>query len=102
MIGAPVLHSFEEDGVSSSIIESSPFFGQIGPLYLFSDVITSEQVQGIFSLGPSYMYSFLDNEFVVSGDNPSRSGVLDARDGLASKIILGLNAQVFLSFFLAS
>ncbi|XP_076899562.1 BEACH domain-containing protein B isoform X2 [Bidens hawaiensis] len=93
VIGAPVLHSFEEDGVSSSIKESSPFFGQIGPLYLFSDVITSEQVQGIFSLGPSYMYSFLDNEFVVSGDNPSRSGVLDARDGLASKIILGLNAQ---------
>ncbi|KAJ0790760.1 putative transcription factor WD40-like family [Helianthus annuus] len=93
MIGAPILHTFEEDGVSSSIKESYPFFGQIGPLYLFSDVITSEQVQGIFSLGPSYMYSFLDNEFVVSGDNPLPTGVLDARDGLASKIIFGLNAQ---------
>ncbi|KAK1406699.1 hypothetical protein QVD17_38307 [Tagetes erecta] len=93
MIGAPILHSFEEDGVSSFIKESHSFYGQIGPLYLFSDVITSEQVQGIFSLGPSYMYSFLDNEFVVSGDNPFPSGVLDARDGLASKIIFGLNAQ---------
>ncbi|KAI3726569.1 hypothetical protein L1987_66367 [Smallanthus sonchifolius] len=93
MIGASILHSSEEDGVSSSIKESYSFFGQIGPLYLFSDVLTSEQVQGIFLLGPSYMYSFLDNEFVASGDNPLPAGVLDARDGLASKIIFGLNAQ---------
>ncbi|KAK9080847.1 hypothetical protein SSX86_000606 [Deinandra increscens subsp. villosa] len=92
-IGAPVFHSSEEDGVSPSIRESYSFFGQIGPLYLFNDVITAEQVHGIFILGPSYMYSFLDNEFVVSGDNSLPSGVLDARDGLASKIVFGLNAQ---------
>ncbi|KAD4386161.1 hypothetical protein E3N88_26330 [Mikania micrantha] len=93
MIGAPILHSSEEDGVSSSIRESYSFFGQLGPLYLFNDAITAEQVLGIFALGPSYMYSFLDNEFIVSGDNPLPNGVLDARDGLASKIIFGLNAQ---------
>nr|XP_043606677.1 BEACH domain-containing protein B isoform X1 [Erigeron canadensis] len=92
MIGAPILHSVEEDGASFSR-ESSPFFGQIGPVYLFNDVITSEQVQGIYYLGPSYMYSFLDNDFSLSGDSPLPSGILDAKDGLASKIVFGLNAQ---------
>ena len=96
-IGAPInLLSFEEAGASHSSKESSPFFGQMGPVYLFSDAITSEQVQGIYFLGPNYMYSFLDNEFSVSADNPLPTGVFDARDGLASKIVFGLNAQVFL------
>ncbi|KAJ9567814.1 hypothetical protein OSB04_003780 [Centaurea solstitialis] len=94
LIGAPInLLSFEEAGASHSSKESSPFFGQMGPVYLFSDAITSEQVQGIYFLGPNYMYSFLDNEFPVSADNPLPSGVFDARDGLASKIVFGLNAQ---------
>lgn len=94
MIGAPInMLSFEEGGASYSSKESSPFFGQMGPVYLFSDAITSEQVQGIYFLGPNYMYSFLDNEFAVSADNPLPSGVFDARDGLASKIVFGLNAQ---------
>lgn len=93
-IGAPIsLLSYEDDVTSSSHKESSPFFGQIGPIYLFNDAITSEQVQGIFFLGPNYMYSFLGNELAVSTDNPLPSGVLDAKDGLASKIIFGLNAQ---------
>ncbi|GJU06967.1 BEACH domain-containing protein B isoform X1 [Tanacetum coccineum] len=48
---------------------------------------------------PSYMYSFLDNEMAISGDNLLPSGVLDAKDGLASKIVFGLNAQVFLFKF---
>ncbi|GJV36694.1 BEACH domain-containing protein B isoform X1 [Tanacetum coccineum] len=99
MIGAPILHSFEGDAASSSSKESYPFFGQIGPVYLFNDAITSEQVQGIYFLGPSYMYSFLDNEMAISGDNLLPSGVLDAKDGLASKIVFGLNAQVFLFKF---
>ncbi|XP_023750494.1 BEACH domain-containing protein B isoform X2 [Lactuca sativa] len=94
MIGAPInLLSYEEDITSSSSKESSPFFGQIGPVYLFNDAITPEQVQGINFLGPNYMYSFLDNELTVSADNQLPSGVLDAKDGLASKIIFGLNAQ---------
>lgn len=100
MIGAPInLLSYEEDITSSSSKESSPFFGQIGPVYLFNDAITPEQVQGINFLGPNYMYSFLDNELTVSADNQLPSGVLDAKDGLASKIIFGLNAQVFLTSF---
>lgn len=65
-------------------------------MYLFSDAISSEHVQGIYSLGPSYMYAFLDKEITSFYDNPLPSGILDARDGLASKIIFGLNAQVCL------
>lgn len=63
---------------------------------MFSEPISSEQVQGIYSLGPSYMYSFLDNEMAFRSDNPLPGGILDAKDGLASKITFGLNAQVLL------
>ncbi|KAM3682516.1 hypothetical protein ACJW31_12G078200 [Castanea mollissima] len=84
---------FEEENTLESIKDSVPFLGQIGPIYLFSDAISSEQVQGIYSLGPSYMYSFLENEAAPFYDHPLPSGILDAKDGLASKIIFGLNAQ---------
>ncbi|XP_023910441.2 BEACH domain-containing protein B isoform X2 [Quercus suber] len=84
---------FEEENTLESIKDSVPFLGQIGPTYLFSDAISSEQVQGIYSLGPSYMYSFLENEAAPFYDHPLPSGILDAKDGLASKIIFGLNAQ---------
>lgn len=77
-----------------SIRDSWPFFGQIGPVYLFNDAISSEQVQSIYSLGPSYMYSFLDNEALPLSGDKLPSGILDAKDGLASRIIFGLNAQV--------
>lgn len=84
----------EGEITSEGMHDSSPFFGQIGPIYLFSDAISIEQVQGIYSLGPSYMYSFLDNEAALVHDNPLPSGFLDAKDGLSSKIVFGLNAQV--------
>lgn len=90
------LKLYEEDDAIFSIKDSSPFFGQIGPVYLFNDAITPEQVQGIYSLGPSYMYSFLDNEVSVSADNPLPGSILDAKDGLSSRIIFGINAQVTL------
>ncbi|CAJ2641153.1 unnamed protein product [Trifolium pratense] len=95
MIGAKLKMPHYEDNALTfeSIRDSCPFFGQIGPVYLFNDAISSEQVQIIYSLGPSYMYSFLDNEALpVSGDKIP-SGILDAKDGLASRIIFGLNAQ---------
>ncbi|XP_050379175.1 BEACH domain-containing protein B isoform X2 [Argentina anserina] len=82
----------DDDLSSESIRDSHPFLGQVGPVYLFNDAISSEQVQGIFSLGPSYMYSFLDNE-ASSSNETKLGGVLDVKDGLASKIIFGLNAQ---------
>lgn len=85
---------YEDDIPLESIKDSSPFHGQIGPVYFLNDAITPEQVQGIYSLGPSYMYSFLDNEAAPSNDNLVTSGILDVKDGLASKIIFGLNAQV--------
>lgn len=93
-IGTKILLPFgEEDNVSYSTKDISPFFGQIGPVYLFNDAITPEQVQGVFSLGPSYMHSFLDNECPLSSDSPFPGGIFDAKDGLAPKMILGLNAQ---------
>lgn len=97
MIGAKLKMPNYEDNVLTfeSIVDSCPFFGQIGPVYLFNDAISAEQVQSIYSLGPSYMYSFFDNEaFPLSGDKLP-SGILDAKDGLASRIIFGLNAQVY-------
>ncbi|KAL0289479.1 UNVERIFIED_CONTAM: BEACH domain-containing protein B [Sesamum calycinum] len=84
---------YKDENVNHSIKNSYPFLGQIGPTYLFSDAISSELVQGIYSLGPSYMYYFLDNEISVYVDNFSSGGASDAKDGLASKIIFGLNAQ---------
>ncbi|XP_038988519.1 LOW QUALITY PROTEIN: BEACH domain-containing protein B-like [Phoenix dactylifera] len=70
-----------------------PFFGQIGPVYVFGDALSSEQVRGIYCLGPSYMYSFLGDEVLLASDNSLCNGVLDAKDGLSAKIIFGLNAQ---------
>ncbi|KAF6143571.1 hypothetical protein GIB67_029740 [Kingdonia uniflora] len=87
----PVIH--EEENALSSMKDSSPFLGQIGPIYLFGDAISSEQIQGIYSLGPSYMYSFVDNDVALASDNLVPNGILDAKDGLASKLIFGLNAQ---------
>ena len=89
-----ILPQNEEYDPRESIQDSFPFFGQIGPLYLFGDAISSEQVKAVHSLGPSYMYSFLDNETTAFGDTPLPTGILDAKDGLASKILFGLNAQV--------
>ncbi|KAH1245168.1 BEACH domain-containing protein B [Glycine max] len=95
MIGAKFKMPHYEDNVLKfeSIADSSPFFGQIGPVYLFNDAISAEQVQSIYSLGPSYMYSFLDNEALPLSGDKVPSGILDAKDGLASRIIFGLNAQ---------
>lgn len=90
-----------EDNAPSfeSIRDSCPFSGQIGPVYLLNDAISSEQVQSIYSLGPSYMYSFLDNEALPLSGDKLPGGILDAKDGLASRIIFGLNAQVL--FFIS-
>ncbi|XP_042508929.1 BEACH domain-containing protein B-like isoform X1 [Macadamia integrifolia] len=93
-IGAKVSPAvYEEENPLFSVRECSPFLGQIGPVYMFSDAISSEQILGIYSLGPSYMYSFLDNEVALASDYPLPSGILDPKDGLASRIIFGLNAQ---------
>ncbi|KAG4194045.1 hypothetical protein ERO13_A06G031500v2 [Gossypium hirsutum] len=92
-IGTKMVWPQSEDNTRNSNPDFLPFFGQIGPLYLFADVISSEQVKAVFSLGPSYMYSFLDNEATAFGGNPLPSGILEAKDGLASKIVFGLNAQ---------
>ncbi|KAL5988451.1 hypothetical protein ACLOJK_036215 [Asimina triloba] len=96
-IGAKVvLPPNEEDNSLPQMKESFPFLGQIGPVYMFGDAVSSEQIRGIYCLGPSYMYSFLDNDIALASYSPLPSGMLDAKDGLASKIIFGLNAQLFI------
>ncbi|KAK9165680.1 hypothetical protein Scep_000871 [Stephania cephalantha] len=92
-VGTKIIPPSDEDEHMITMKDSSPFYGQIGPVYMFSDAISSEEIQGIYSLGPSYMYSFLDNEDVLTSDNPLPDGILSAKDGLASKIIFGINAQ---------
>ncbi|XP_051118042.1 BEACH domain-containing protein B isoform X2 [Andrographis paniculata] len=87
----PNILMHEEENLMHAHADSSPFLGQIGPIYLFNDALSSEAVQNISSFGPSYMYYFLDNEIYV--DNLLSGGVLDGKDGLASKMIFGLNAQ---------
>ncbi|KAJ4963542.1 hypothetical protein NE237_023481 [Protea cynaroides] len=93
-IGAKVSPAmYAEENPLFSVRDCFPFLGQIGPVYLFGDAISSEQILGIYSLGPSYMYSFLDNEVERASDYPLSNGILDPKDGLASRIIFGLNAQ---------
>ncbi|XP_039804100.1 BEACH domain-containing protein B-like isoform X5 [Panicum virgatum] len=75
-----------EEPISIGFEKTFAFTGQMGPVYVFSDALSSEQVKGIYFLGPSYMYSF-------HGDDSLYRGILDARDGLSSKIIFGFNAQ---------
>ncbi|WZY72487.1 hypothetical protein YC2023_004727 [Brassica napus] len=71
-----------------------PVASLIGPIYLFNDALSSDQVQAIYSLGPSYMYAFLENEMTGTfSDNPFPSAILDGKDGLAPKVSFGLNAQ---------
>lgn len=89
--------SNEDENYPFLIKDSFPFHGQIGPIYMFGDSISSELVEGIYSLGPSYMYSFFSHDIPLASDNPLRIGIPDAKDGLASKIIFGLSAQVPLS-----
>lgn len=84
--------------ISESIRDSCSLFGQIGPFYLYNDAISGEQVRCIYSLGPSYMYSFLDNEALPLSGDKLPSGILDAKDILSSKIIFGFNAQVHYAF----
>ncbi|KAH0452153.1 hypothetical protein IEQ34_019452 [Dendrobium chrysotoxum] len=69
------------------------FIGQMGPVYMFSDTLTSEQIKAVYSLGPSYMYSFLGDEILLASDSSLYDGILDVKDGLSSKIIFGFNAQ---------
>ncbi|KAI4388687.1 hypothetical protein MLD38_000993 [Melastoma candidum] len=79
--------------ISPEALNSLPFHGQIGPIYLFNDALSAESVQAIYFLGPSYMYSFYDNESLSVNINRFPSGILDAKDGLVSKVIFALNAQ---------
>uniref|UniRef100_A0A0D9VCI8 BEACH domain-containing protein B n=1 Tax=Leersia perrieri TaxID=77586 RepID=A0A0D9VCI8_9ORYZ len=82
-----------EEPTSLGFESTSAFVGQMGPVYAFSDTLSSEQIKGIYNLGPSYMYSFLGDQNLLMNDDTLYKGILDARDGISSKMIFGLNAQ---------
>eukprot|EP00850_Spirogloea_muscicola_P002934 SM000011S19112 [mRNA] locus=s11:883394:901254:- [translate_table: standard] len=71
-----------------------PFCGQIGPIYIFEDVLSATQIAGIHSLGADYMYSFLDSETGYVPDDILIKGVLmDVKDGLSTCVLASYNAQ---------
>ncbi|KAH7332120.1 hypothetical protein KP509_20G069100 [Ceratopteris richardii] len=78
------------------IISTLPFCGQLGPIYLFDEPLPSEQIAGIFRAGSSYMYSFLSREVGCIPNNLINDPIFDPKDGLASKVIFGFNAQASL------
>eukprot|EP01018_Ginkgo_biloba_P014188 Gb_28819 [translate_table: standard] len=94
---APYVSVSEDESqlIASSL--SSPFCGQLGPVYMFDEALSSDQILGIFSLGPTYMYSFLDSEVGHVQENISTYGILDAKEGLAPKMVFGFNAQASVS-----
>ncbi|EFJ19512.1 hypothetical protein SELMODRAFT_110788, partial [Selaginella moellendorffii] len=83
-------------GANATADQSSGFFsplcGQLGPVYLFDDVLTPGQVEGVFMLGAGYMYSFLPSEAGCIPANMSDSSLSSSKEGLSSKMIFGYNA----------
>uniref|UniRef100_A0A0D9YMP2 BEACH domain-containing protein n=1 Tax=Oryza glumipatula TaxID=40148 RepID=A0A0D9YMP2_9ORYZ len=82
-----------EEPTSLGFESTSAFVGQMGPVYAFSDALSSEQIKGIYNLGPSYMYSFLGDQNLLMNVDTLYKGILDGKDGISSKMIFGLNAQ---------
>lgn len=41
----------------------TPFFGQIGAIYLFEDSISIAQIQSMYNLGPNYLGCFQPDRF---------------------------------------
>lgn len=86
-------------GLASSVPSTTPtlssaFRGQMGQIYVFDDALGVPQVEGIFSLGPGYMYSFMASESGLPRAGPASAVLSDTKDGLSSKIVVALNAQV--------
>ncbi len=96
---SPLLAAAKESdsGETLSSKWSSAFCGQLGPLYLFEDAMSPDQVMAVYSLGPNYMYAFLPSEVGCVPENVSTQSVIDSKDGLALKMIFGFNAQVIIN-----
>eukprot|EP00850_Spirogloea_muscicola_P005743 SM000026S08992 [mRNA] locus=s26:1003027:1021649:+ [translate_table: standard] len=101
-IGSATSLNVQQEGSarSSQIIKAvldphfQPFCGQIGPIYIYEDVLSATQIAGIHSLGADYMYSFLDSETGYVPDDILIKGVLmDVKDGLSTCVLASYNAQ---------
>ncbi|MCO5595749.1 hypothetical protein L7F22_049797 [Adiantum nelumboides] len=81
------------EGVSVDVMFSSPFCGQLGPIYLFDESLSPDHIAAMFKAGSGYMYAFLPTEAGCIPDTLTGNSIFDAKEGLASKVIFGFNAQ---------
>eukprot|EP00271_Cylindrocystis_brebissonii_P011984 TRINITY_DN3000_c2_g1_i1.p1 TRINITY_DN3000_c2_g1~~TRINITY_DN3000_c2_g1_i1.p1 ORF type:complete len:2905 (-),score=592.76 TRINITY_DN3000_c2_g1_i1:326-8950(-) len=79
---------------------AAPFRGQLGPCYLFDDVLTPLQVEGVFLLGPGYMYTFAASEFGQLPEVVVSHQLADANSGLSTRIMASYNAQASTGHFI--
>lgn len=82
------------EGVADDTKLSSPFCGQLGPVYLFDDSLSQDQIMAIFQAGSAYMYSFLSSEVGCIPESIASNSIFDLKEGLSSKVVFGFNAQV--------
>ncbi|CAI5483770.1 unnamed protein product [Closterium sp. Yama58-4] len=88
----------QSDARSSRLFQTShPFQGQIGPVYLFSEPLSSPQLSCIHKLGPGYNHTFQPTDIALlrtQVDNEILS-LFDGPDSLSSRIALSYNAQAY-------
>ncbi|CAI5461598.1 unnamed protein product [Closterium sp. Yama58-4] len=88
----------QSDSRSSSLFQTShPFQGQIGPIYLFSDTLTTPQLSCIHKLGPGYNHTFQPTDVALLRTQVDNAilALFDGPDALSSRIALSYNAQAY-------
>ncbi|CAI5952877.1 unnamed protein product, partial [Closterium sp. NIES-65] len=88
----------QSDSRSTSLFQTShPFQGQIGPIYLFSDTLTSPQLSCVHKLGPGYNHTFQPTDVALLRTQVDNAilALFDGPDSLSSRIALSYNAQAY-------
>ncbi|CAI5488721.1 unnamed protein product [Closterium sp. Naga37s-1] len=88
----------QSDSRSSNLFQTShPFQGQIGPIYLFSDTLTSPQLSCVYKLGPGYNHTFQPTDVALLRTQVDNAilALFDGPDSLSSRIALSFNAQAY-------
>jgi Neurobeachin/BDCP, DUF4704 alpha solenoid region/Neurobeachin alpha solenoid region/Concanavalin A-like lectin/glucanases superfamily len=78
-------------GSGFRLYREAPFYGQMGSMYLFDEVLTAAQVKGINQLGPDYAANFHASDSGVESSISARSPLLDGT--LTSHIFLTYNCR---------
>ncbi|CAI5496328.1 unnamed protein product [Closterium sp. Naga37s-1] len=88
----------QSDSRSSRLFQTShPFQGQIGPIYLFSERLSSPQLSCIHKLGPGYNHTFQPTDVALLRTQVDNAilALFDGPDSLSSRIALSYNAQAY-------